>query len=55
MEGKYNADRDKEAILLMITDNRKRYYLFVKRLSAFFKGIPSKHDGDFYCLNCFFF
>ena len=24
-----------------------------KRLSALFRGITSKHDGDFYCLNCF--
>ena len=24
-----------------------------KKLSALFKGITSKHDGDFYCLNCF--
>ena len=25
----------------------------MKRLSALFRGITSKHDGDFYCLNCF--
>ena len=25
----------------------------VKKLSALFKGIKSKHVGDFYCLNCF--
>ena len=25
----------------------------VKKLSALFKGITSKPDGDFYCLNCF--
>ena len=24
-----------------------------KKLSALFIGITSKHDGDFYCLNCF--
>ena len=24
-----------------------------KKLSALFRGIASKHDGDFYCLNCF--
>ena len=22
-------------------------------MSALFRGITSKHDGDFYCLNCF--
>ena len=25
----------------------------LRRLSALLKGIPSKHDGDSYCLNCF--
>ena len=24
-----------------------------KKLSAFLKGITSKHHGEFYCLNCF--
>ena len=39
----------------MITiNNKKWHYLFVKRLSALLKGITSKHDRDFYCLNCFY-
>ena len=29
------------------------HYLAVKRLSALFRGITSKHYGGFYCLNCF--
>ena len=37
----------------MITDGEKWHYLAVKRMSALFRGITSKHDGDFYCLNCF--
>ena len=37
----------------MITDNKKWLYLAVKSLSALRRGITSKHDGDFYCLNCF--
>ena len=37
----------------MITDGKKWHYLDVKRLSALFREITSKHDGDFYCLNCF--
>ena len=37
----------------MITDGEKGHYLSVKELSALFKGIKSKHKGDFYCLNCF--
>ena len=38
----------------MITDGKKWYYLAVKELSALLRGITSKHDGDFYCLNCFY-
>ena len=38
----------------MITDNEKWYYLTVKRLSALFRKITSKHDGDCYCLNCLY-
>ena len=37
----------------MITDDKKWHYLAVKKLPALFRGITSKHDGDFYCLNCF--
>ena len=37
----------------MITDGKKWHYLAVKSVSALFRGITSKHDGDFYCLNCF--
>ena len=31
----------------------KWHYLAAKRLSALLRGITSKHDGGFYCLNCF--
>ena len=37
----------------MITDGKKWHYLTVKGLSALFRGIKSKHEGDFYCLYCF--
>ena len=37
----------------MITDCEKWHYLAVRRLSALLRGITSKHEGDFYCLNCF--
>lgn len=36
----------------MITDNEKMHYLAVKKLSALFSKIISKHDGVFHCLNC---
>ena len=26
---------------------------FCKKLSALFRGITSKHEGNFFCLNCF--
>ena len=39
--------------MLIITDGKKCHYLAVKSLSALFRGITSKHDGEFYCLNCF--
>ena len=31
----------------------KQHYLAVKKLSALLRGITSKHDRYFYCLNCF--
>ena len=37
----------------MITDGEKWHYFAVKSLSALLRGITSKHDGDFYYLNCF--
>ena len=37
----------------MVTDGKKWHYLAVKRLFPLFRVITSKHDGDFYCLNCF--
>ena len=50
---KYNLTRENQVILLMVTDGKKWHNLAVKRLSALFRGIISKQDGDFYCLNCF--
>ena len=52
-KSKYNSNRENQVILLMITDGEKWHYLAVKRFSALFRGIKSKHEGDFYCLNCF--
>ena len=38
----------------MILNGEKEgwHYLAVRKLSALLRGITSKHDGDFYCLNC---
>ena len=50
---KHNHKRENQVILLISTDGKKWDYLDVKSLSALFRGITSKHDRDFYCLNCF--
>ena len=54
------SNHGNQVILLMISDEGKfkarskvqRHYLAVKKLSALFRGISSKHHGDFYYLNC---
>ena len=51
-KSKHNLKRENQVILLMIPDVKKWHYLAVKKLSAFIKGITSKHNGDFCCLNC---
>ena len=51
---KHNFDRENQLILLMITDGKKKHYLVVKKLSLLLRGITSKHNGAFYCLNCFY-
>ena len=48
-----NLKRENQVILLMITNGENLHYLAVKRLSALLRGTKSKHEGDFYCLNCF--
>ena len=50
---KHNLTRDKQIILLMITDGERWHYLTVKNLSGLLRGIKSTHKNDFYCLNCF--
>ena len=52
-KSKNHLTRENQVILLMITDGEKWHHLTVKSLSALFRGITSKHEGDFYCLNCF--
>ena len=50
---KYNLIRDKQIILLMISNGENWHYLVVKNLSRLLRGISSNYDGDYYCLNCF--
>ena len=50
----HNSTREKQLVLLMIPNEGKEgwHYLAVKKLSALIYGITSKHEDDFYCLNC---
>ena len=52
-KSKHNLTREKQVILLMISNGENWHYLIVKNLSRLLRGITSNHDGDFYCLNCF--
>ena len=57
---KTNSNREKQLIILMIPNWEKREatskgqwnYLAVKKLSALLRGITSKNNSGFYCLNC---
>ena len=52
-KSKHNLTREKQVILLMISNGEKWHYLTVKILSGLLRGITSNHVGGFYCLNCF--
>ena len=52
-KSKHNLAREKQVILLMITDGEKWHYTAVKRLSGLLRGVTGNNNGDFYCLNCF--
>ena len=50
---KHNLTREKQIILLMISNGENWHYLVVKNLPGLLKGITSNHKEDFYFLNCF--
>ena len=52
-KSKHNLTREKQIILLMITNGEKWHYLVVKNLSGLLRGITSNHNADSYCLNGF--
>ena len=52
-KSKHNLTREKQVILLIISNGENWPYLVVKSLSGLLKGISSNHKEDFYCLNCF--
>ena len=52
-KSKYNLTREKQVIILMITDGAKWHYTAITRLSGLLRGVTGNNNGDFYCLNCF--
>ena len=52
-KSKHNLTREKQVILLMISNSENWHYLLGKSLSGLLTGITSNHKEDFYCLNCF--
>ena len=52
-KSKHNLTREKQIILLMISNGENWHYLVVKSVSGLLTGITSNHKEDFYCLNCF--
>ena len=52
-KSKHNLTREKQIILVMISNGESWHYLVVKSLSGLLTGITSNHKEDFYCLNCF--
>ena len=49
---KTQSNQEEQIIMLMISNGKFWKWSFSKTLSALLKVITSKHDGDFYCLNC---
>ena len=47
-KSKHNLIREKQVILLMITDDKNWHYLVVKNLPGLLKGKTSNHKEDFY-------
>ena len=51
-KSKFNKTREKQVILLIITDGQKQHYVAVKNLSSLLKK-KADHSAHYYCLNCF--
>ena len=49
----HNLTREKQVILLMISNGENWHCLVVKSLPGLLRGIKSNHKEDFYCINCF--
>ena len=50
-----HSDSEKSIIFLMFPNEEKGWHcIAVKTLPALLRGRKSKHQGDFYCLNCLY-
>ena len=52
-KSKHNLTREKQIILLIISNGENWHYLAIKSLSGLLTGITSNHKEECYCLNCF--
>ena len=52
-KSKHNFTREKQVVLLMITDGEKWHYIAVTSLSGLLRGGTGNNNGDLNCLNCF--
>ena len=52
-QSKHNLTREKQVIILMISNGENWHYLVVKSLNGLLKGKTWNHKENFYCLNCF--
>ena len=52
-KSKHNLTREKQIILVMISNGENWHYLVVKSLSGLLTEITSNHKEDFYYINCF--
>ena len=50
---KYNSNRKKQVLFLIIPDRERWHCNEVKKLSALLRRITSKNNGNFYCLSSF--
>ena len=51
-KSEHNKTREDKVTLLMLTDNNKQQYLFVKRFNALLKN-KNDHNTSYFCIDCF--
>ena len=49
---KHKLNCEKQIILYMISNGKRWHYLALIKLSSLLRGITSKRNDNFYCLNC---